>query len=89
MAELNIKLTYYACDAEDFSPIGASNTFEGLLELVDDFMGVGEKYKNSGKRVRYEHFISKYGSDLEGHIYYETPDKVSVKVYAVNFNQKT
>jgi len=79
-----LKFIYYACDEE--SPIGASNTFEGLLEIVDDFMGATDKYNHSGKRLRYEPFSSKYPSEFDGTIYYETPDEQKVKVYTVDFN---
>ena len=85
---LNLKYIYYACDGEDLSPIGASNTFEGLLEVVDDFMGATDKYNHSGKRLRYEQFSSKYPSEFDGTIYYETPDEQKVKVYTVGFNYK-
>ena len=81
---------YYACYESDKSSIGASNTFEGLLELVDDYMGVGEKYNNSGKRIKYESHYSKYPNinELEGIITYETPEEEKVRVYIVDFNQK-
>jgi hypothetical protein len=86
---------YYACYESDktnyfHSSIGASNTFEGLLELVDDHMGVGEKYNNSGIRIKYESHYSKYpnSNELEGTITYETPDEERVSVYIVDFNQK-
>jgi hypothetical protein len=81
-----IQYIYYACDGE--SPIGASNTFEGLLEIVDDYMGATDKYNHSGKRLRYEQFSSKYPSEFDGTIYYETPDEQKVKVYTVDFNHK-
>ena len=81
---------YYACYASDKGSIGASNTLEGLLELVDDFMGVGEKYNNSGIRTKYESHYSKYPSsnELEGIITYQTPEEERVRVYIVDFNQK-
>ena len=86
---LDLSFIYYACDAEDSLPIGASNTWEGLLEIVDDYMGANEKHKHSGKRVGYISFESKYPSEFEGTIYYETPEPQSVKVYTVDFNYKT
>ena len=77
---------YYACYESDKSSIGASNTFEGLLELVDNYMGVG----SSGKRIKYESHYSKYPSsnELEGIITYQTPEEEKVSVYIVDFNQK-
>ena len=85
---LNLKFIYYACDVEDSIPIGASNTWEGLLEIVDDYMGANDKYNHSGKRIKYVPFESKYPSEFEGTIYYETPEEQKVKVYTVNFNYK-
>jgi len=82
---------YYACYEDEKHPIGGSNTFEGLLELVDDYMGVGEKYNNSGIRIKYESHYSKYpnSNELEGTITYQTPDEEErVSVYIVDFNQK-
>jgi hypothetical protein len=84
----DFKYIYYACDGEDLFPIAASNTFSGLLEIVDDFMGATDKYNHSGKRLRYEPYSSKYGSDFDGTIYYKTPDEQKVKVYTVEFNYK-
>jgi hypothetical protein len=77
---------YYACYESDKSSIGASNTFEGLLELVDNYMGVG----SSGVRIKYESHYSKYPSsnELEGIITYQTPEEERVSVYIVDFNQK-
>jgi len=86
---LNLSFIYYACDAAASSSIGASNTWEGLLEIVDDYMGANDKHKHSGKRVKYVPFYSKYPSEFEGTIYYETPEEQSVKVYTVDFNYKT
>jgi len=79
---------YYACREDNKSPITASNTFEGLLEAVDDYMGANSKYKNSGKRIKYEPFYSKYPSEFEGTITYQTPEEERVSVYIVDFNQK-
>jgi hypothetical protein len=78
---------YYACYEDEKHPIGASNTFEGLLELVDDYMGVGK----SVVRIKYESHYSKYpnSNELEGIITYQTPDEEErVSVYMVDFNQK-
>jgi hypothetical protein len=79
---------YYACYESDkinyhHSSIGASNTLEGLLELVDEYMGVGT-------RIKYESHYSKYpnSNELEGTITYETPEEERVSVYMVDFNQK-
>jgi hypothetical protein len=85
---LKLKFIYYAFDAEDSLPIGASNTWEGLLEIVDDYMGANDKHKHSGKRIKYVPFESKYPSEFDGTIYYETPQAQSVKVYTVDFNYK-
>jgi len=85
---LNLSFIYYACDAEESLPIGASNTWEGLLEIVDDYMGANEKHKHSAVRIKYVPFNSKYPSEFEGTIYYETPEPQSVKVYTVDFNYK-
>lgn len=85
---LNLKFIYYACDAEDLFSIGGSNTFEGLLELVDDYMGANDKYNNVGKRIKYEPYYSKYPSDFEGTIFYEMPEEQKVKVFSVDFNYK-
>jgi len=85
---LNLSFIYYACDAEDSLPIGASNTWEGLLEIVDDYMGANEKHKHLAVRIKYVPFESKYPSEFEGTIYYETPEPESVKVYTVDFNYK-
>jgi hypothetical protein len=87
-----IKFIYYACDAEDLFPIAASNTFSGLFEIVDDYMGANDKHNHSGRRVKYEPFMAKYGSDLEGTLYYETkesgPEEKKVFIYTVEFNYK-
>jgi hypothetical protein len=85
---LNLRFIYYACHAENSLPIGASNTWKGLLEIVDDYMGANEKYNHSGKRIKYVPFESKYPSEFDGTIYYETPEPQSVKVYTVDFNYK-
>ena len=85
---INLRFIYYACDAEDSSPIGASNTWAGLLEIVDDYMGANEKHKHSAVRTKYVPFESKYPSEFEGTIYYETPEEEKVKVYTVDFNYK-
>jgi hypothetical protein len=81
---------YYACREDNKSSIAASNTLEGLLELVDDYMGVGEKYNNSGIRIKYEPHYSKYPNinELEGTITYQTSEEERVSVYIVDFNQK-
>ena len=81
---------YYACYASDKGSIGASNTLEGLFEIVDDHMGATDQYKFSGIRTKYEPHYSKYPSsnELEGTITYQTPDEESVSVYIVDFNQK-
>lgn len=84
----DIKFIYYACDKEDSSHIGASNTWIGLLEIVDDYMGANDKHNHSGKRIKYIPFESKYPSEFEGTIYYETPEEQLVNVYAVDFNYK-
>lgn len=85
---INLRFIYYACDAQDSFPIGASNTWNGLLEIVDDYMGANEKHKYSGKRIKYVPFESKYPSEFEGTIYYETPEEQSVDVHTVDFNYK-
>jgi hypothetical protein len=51
-------------------------------------MGANEKYKHSGVRIKYVPFESKYPSEFEGTIYYETSESKSVKVYTVDFNYK-
>ena len=81
---------YYACREDNKSSIGASNTFEGLLELVDDYMGATDQYGHSGIRIKYEPHYSKYPSsnELEGIITYQTPEEEKVSVYIVDFNQK-
>ena len=81
---------YYACREDNKSSIGASNTFEGLLELVDDYMGATNQYGHSGIRIKYESHYSKYpnSNELEGIITYQTPDEEKVRVYIVDFNQK-
>lgn len=81
---------YYACYASDKGSIGASNTLEGLFEIVDDHMGATDQYGHSGIRTKYEPHYSKYPSsnELEGIITYQTPDEEKVRVYIVDFNQK-
>ena len=86
---------YYACRESDkinyfHSSIGASNTLEGLLELVDDYMGATDQYGHSGIRIKYEPHYSKYPNinELEGTITYQTPEEERVSVYIVDFNQK-
>ena len=81
---------YYACYALDKGSIGASNTLEGLFEIVDDYMGATNQYKFSGIRTKYEPHYSKYPSinELEGIITYQTPEEERVSVYMVDFNQK-
>ena len=77
---------YYACFEDEKCPIGGSNTFEGLLELVDDYMGI-----DSAVRIKYESHYSKYpnSNELEGIITYQTPEEEErVSVYMVDFNQK-
>ena len=87
-----LQFIYYACDGEDLFPIAASNTFSGLFEIVDDYMGANDKHNHSARRVKYEPYISKYGSDFEGTLYYETkesgPEEKTVKIYTVEFNYK-
>ena len=82
------KYIYYACDGEDLFPIAASNTFSGLFEIVDDFMGANDKHNHSARRTKYEPYHSKYGSDFEGTLYYEIPEEKTVKIYTVEFNYK-
>ena len=81
---------YYACREDNKSSIAASNTLEGLFEVVDDYMGATNQYKFSGIRTKYEPHYSKYPSinELEGTITYQTPDEERVSVYIVDFNQK-
>jgi hypothetical protein len=83
-----LEYIYYACDGEDLFPIAASNTFSGLFEIVDDYMGANDKQNHSARRVKYEPYISKYGSDFEGTLYYEIPEEKTVKIYTVDFNYK-
>ena len=68
-------------------PIAASDTFDGLLDAVDDYYGPENK---RGVWFPYE---PKYPSDYQGHILYSVRDiptgeyeNETIKIYCIDFN---
>jgi hypothetical protein len=68
-----MKEIYLVTDSEENHPIGTAETFEGILEVADDYYGATEEYKNSGKRLGFKVYEYKYGGEsLYGCLTYET-----------------
>jgi hypothetical protein len=83
-----MNFTYaYVAVIEHGKPIAASNTWEGLKELVDDYMGA-----NDGEFHAYN---SKYPDDYRGYWEYKTMNPATknlenecIKAYLVDYQQR-